>query len=485
MLRDLFLPLRSRWFWAGLIPVLIFKAWMICQLSTPLFHPDSHTFYRTVEILWTRGEISIHPKRSYLYPLLLSLLHGLPGPMGLLILVVQHLASLLVPLAFVATVRLHTRALPALDGLAAALLGLSAPLLYYSHDIMADAPYAVAFWIFLFALAHFAKNPLPSSATAMLWTAFLALSFRPDGKLAVLVALASVAWHGRSLLSRTPALRIARACALPLLACAGLWAGTKVTQQGWLFYSSVMPLTQLDTPLLSDYKAELRPVVEKARQNLPHYPGQIADVMGMLSRKSDASPGPLWDKLKSRGQSRELHAVCSQLAREAALSDPLGVLRLTFYKVRRVMSEGRGLWGNFLPTEILYDWGKQFEEHPFYAESLCGNTQAWEQSRSSLASQSGATLLMRIFRALEWWSAPVWWSPFTLCSLLGWTIWCWRHPSTLWLPAAAAGKILATYLIARGILRYLLPLEPLLWGGILCGIWACSEFISDRKEKKA
>jgi hypothetical protein len=476
--RDLLAPLQSTGFLVGMLVVLLFKGWMIWQLPSPLFHPDSHTFLRTSAFFWEDGQISVHPKRAWLYPVIMALLTPLPGGLNMYMLLLQHLLAMLIPLSLVASLKLVGLRWKLWAFPCAILLGLNAPMLFYSHDIMAELPYAAAFWLFLFALVRLSVRGCQESSeplASVFWTAALALSFRPDGKLTVLFACLALAVHWRGFLHYLPQRRGLLLLALPMLACLGLWLGTRVTQQGWLFYSSVFPLTRLETPLRAEYKTEIAEALRETLSSpLDAYPPRQKDIMARISQTSDPAFGPKWALLKAKGgQNRELHRICKELAIEAALGNPWGVVRLTYYKIRMVMQDQRDLAKKFAGDRLVEDYDRQFAEHPIYAQYLFGSEQAWLQARTKLLELPEPTLLTRVFAYIEKITSPVWWSGFGLLSAIGWLLAAWRCRPLLWIPLVSAASIVITLTIARGIIRYLVPAEPLLWSGIimLVAVW--------------
>ena len=441
--------------------VVAFRIWMIWEVPSCTFHSDSHTYLRTAKMFWQDGHIGIHPKRSVLYPALLTVLHPIPGRLSLHILFVQHALAVVVVWL---SMRLWRDLAPEarwLDWILVIFVGLNVPLLFFAHDMMAEVGYAVAFSLFLWRLWRFLFRGGVGRAASVLWAAALALAVRPDGRMAVMFAVPVIAGVIGIAWRRGGRPEGMWRMVLPLVVCAGLWLGGRVTQEGWLFYSSVFPLTDLSSPLHAEYKEELRPWVEAARRDLANYPGMQDDMQGRLGHRK-GSIGPRWDALKGQGQDVRLHRVCRDLAVEAVRSQPTMFVRLLWFKLRYVMSKPREMANEFRPSKMGQDWTEQMTAQPGYIPILWGDAATWERWRDGFFSGQGVGRLEPPLRWLEPITSPPWWGWAGGLALLGWILGVRRHGWRLavWL-AVAAGCLVLTFAIARGITRYLLPFEPL------------------------
>lgn len=443
------------------VVVAAFRCWMIWEVPACAFHSDSHTYLRTARMFWDDGHIGIHPKRSFLYPTLLAVLHPAPGRLSLDILFVQHALALVVAWM---SVRLRRDLAPEagwLDPPLVMVVGLNTPLLFYAHDMMAEVGYAAAFLLFMWRLWRFLARPGVAHAAGVLWSAALAMAVRPDGKMLVLFGVPLIALILAPGWRRTGVPRGAWRAVLPLIACAGLWVGGRVTQEGWLFYSSVFPLTDLESPLHAEFKGELRPWVEGARRDLAAYPGMQNDMQGRLGHRK-ASIGPKWDALKGQGQDKRLHRVCRDLAMEAVLSKPAAFIGLLGHKLRYVLGKGRDMADELRPEKMGADWAEQMSSEPGYIPILWGDAVTWAKWRDGFFASPGEGRVEGALRWLEPMTAPPWWSLAGLVALVGWVAGIRRHgwKLALWL-GVAAGCLALTFAIARGITRYILPFEPL------------------------
>lgn len=456
------------WGWravgCGLLIILAFKVWLIFQVPICAFHNDSHTYLRTAKMFWENWHISIHAKRAFLYPALLTLLPALPVRLSLSILWIQHVATLLIPII---GVRLLKEWTPFWRWLAFPLvlfLGLNVSLLFYSHDMIAEALYVTTFWFFLWKLWRFISGPSLEKCERLLWVAALCLALRPDGKVAILIASGAIVLFGGKWLKQLEFRnkKIFRLY-IPGAICLGLWVAVSahVTQQGWLFYSSVFPLTHLDSGVHQDYKKELRPLVEAWRSDLENYPENQGIIQWQLVNPKGKSIGPLWDKLRGKGQNAKLHEVCRGLAVEAVFHHPAMFLKLLLHKLHYTLSTPREYARKFLPEKIGDEWIDEVKAEPDYIPLLLGSNATLAKWANGFFAQRGPTPVNRLFSKLEPITAPIWWSGAGFLALCGWLLAFikgrWRM---LFWVGGLMGYLFLTYTIARGIPRYLLPFEP-------------------------
>ena len=473
----------------GLLIVLGFKIWLILQVPICAFHNDSHTYLRTARMFWEDWHIGIHPKRAFLYPTLLTILAPLPIRLSLSILWLQHFVTLLLPILAVRFLKEWTRFWRWLACPLVLAIGLNASILFFSHDMIAEALYVTAFWFFLWKLWRWMVGPTLTRAERLLWSAALCLTLRPDGKVAILLAVGAIFLFGWKWL-REFNFRSKKVVHLfmPALVCLGLWIAISkhVTQQGWLFYSSVFPLTNLESEKHADYKKELKPFVEEWRANLKNYPENQGVIQWLLINPKGKSIGPLWNKMRSKGQNKKLHEVCRELALESVLSNPVMFAKLLAYKLRFTLSTEREYARKFLPEKIGDEWFDEMKGEPGYIPLLLGKGGSWDEWWNGFFAQRGETPVSRTMTFLESIFASKWWGWAGILSLIGWAlaIFKWRWPLLFWF-GGLIGYLLLTYTIGRGIPRYLLPFEPLMalgWG-LLIGL--CAEYLFRKSFKKA
>ena len=485
----------QKWDWGwkaaglGILFVGLFKVWLIFQVPICAFHNDSHTYLRTAKMFWEDWHIGIHPKRSFLYPTILTLLAPLPVRLSLTILWLQHLATLLLPLITVRFLKEWTVFWRWLAFPLVLAVGLNASILFFSHDMIAEALYVSVFWFFLWKLWQFISGPSLGRCERLLWTAILCVALRPDGKMAILMAFGAIIFFGRDWVRQfnfrsKKTVRLL----LPTLACIGLWVAISkhVTQQGWLFYSSVFPLTNLDSDLHQDYKKELKPFVKEWRSHLPDYPENQGVIQWLLINPKGESIGPLWDQLRSKGQNKKLHNVCRQLAVEAVLSHPWQFVKLLAYKLHFTLLAERDYARKFLPEKIGDEWVDEMKAEPAYLPLLLGKYQTWEKWQDDFFAQRGETLVSRTIAILESIFSPKWWSWAGILALMGWMMALLKERERLlfWLGSLVAYLFL-TYTIGRGIPRYLLPFEPAMALGWALAVGLMAELLFLKRFGKA
>ncbi len=102
-------------------------------------------------------------------------------------------------------------------------------------------------------------------------------------------------------------------------------------QQGsWLFLNSALPFVQTQGEPYSEYRAILRPLVEKARANLPNYATQQSRYKKVLN----GSRPDLGDEWPALAKNKDLYKkVATRLALEGIISHPLEYAHLVLRKI--------------------------------------------------------------------------------------------------------------------------------------------------------
>ncbi len=298
--------LRDALCWA--IPALVLggvlRLLLLSYLPYALWGADSRSYYSFAQRLITEGYVSLDEKRRFLYPILMLPVSLLPGPPLRWVAILQHalgVASLL-PLAYVVRKTfVHWRLW--IVPITALFAGF--PLvLWYEHELLGENVFfAMLLWAFAGWMAWVNEARL-ARAQRLFWWFFVPFALfiltKPSGRFAwpgVLLGLLVVAaWRrlGRAQL-------IALAALIPVT----LAVGSK-KQAAWLLYTATFPLTQLETPLHADYKAQIRDLVEPLARNPDAYYLFDDEPFEFLERPANSPDRPLWaalakdEKRKSR-----------------------------------------------------------------------------------------------------------------------------------------------------------------------------------------
>jgi hypothetical protein len=192
-------------------------------------------------------------------------------------------------------------------------------IVWYEHELLGENIFfATLLWAFA-GWCAWVGEMRPARALRLFWWFFVPFALfiftKPSGRFVwpgIIVGLVLVAaW--RKLDRR-------RIVALGALAIATLFVGSK-KQGAWLFYTAVFPLTQLDTPLHAEYKAQIRDLVESMHARLDNYYTNDTDAFEFLERTDSDPNRPLWVALDH--DEKKKSKVFMDLAIEAVKANPV------------------------------------------------------------------------------------------------------------------------------------------------------------------
>jgi hypothetical protein len=353
--------LRDACIWA--IPALCFGALLrlllLSYLPYAYWGSDSRSYYSFAELFLDSGKISLYDKRRYLYPIFLLPVSILPGSPLKWVAWIQHALGLLtlIPLAYsIRKVFTGWR----LFIIPVTLVYAGMPILiWYEHELLAEGLFfhSVA-WMIAGWLAFSQPGRAPN--LAHWWWFFGAFAVlvltKPAGRFfwpAFLFALVCLgAWR---LLRRKHWISIAALFGLTFTI-------GQDTQASWLLYTSALPLTRLDTPSHSEFKAEIRDIVEPARHELD------STLRGPNSRRwehflkfpEDQIERPAWQAL-GRDPDRK-SKVYNDLAIEGIGSHPFLFLKLALGKILASANPDDFKSERFLPAYYVEKYAVQYEK---------------------------------------------------------------------------------------------------------------------------
>lgn len=353
---------RDAILWA--IPAILFGAilrgMMLSYLPYAYWGSDSRSYYSFAELLLDEGKISLYDKRRYLYPIFLLPVSLLPGAPLKWVAWIQHAAGLatLVPLAYCVR-KIFVGWKLWIVPITVLIAGMPI-MLWYEHELLAEALFFHAFiWMFAGWFA-FASARESARAAQLFWWFFGGLAavilLKPAGRfLWPAVALMLVAVAAWRLLK--PRHWIALAALLGLTFTIG-----QDTQGAWLLYTSAFPLTQLETPLHAEYKAEIAPMVRKARAlvTTSDRGPDSKDWKKFLKWPENQSERPLWQKLGE--DDRKKQRVYKDLAFEGIKADPLLFLRIALGKIIASANPGEFRSDRFLPSYTIEKYENQYRK---------------------------------------------------------------------------------------------------------------------------
>jgi hypothetical protein len=289
--------LRETLVWS--LPALAFGALLRLMLLSyspyAYWGSDSRSFFGFTDGVLGEFYFSINEKRRYFYPLFLFPVALLPGPVLTWLAWIQAGLGLATVGAFAYVVR---RVFVGWRWLIvpATLLYAGLPVfIWYEHELIADTLFFDALVWAMAGWAAWVSQADPGRARGLWWWYLAPLAIfmltKPAGKFfwpgVVLALVAVCAW-------RVP--RWKQWAALAVVFLAGMTVGDD-DQSAWLLYTTAFPLTQVDSSLHTEYKAEIRDLVERKRARLFLYDEEDGVVHDFLRSPEDHSERPKWQAL--------------------------------------------------------------------------------------------------------------------------------------------------------------------------------------------
>ena len=301
---------------------------------------DSKSNYSFAHILIYHGGISLGGKRRFLYPILMLPISLLPGGALRWLPLFQHtlgVASLL-PLAY--AVRKTLRSWRVWIVPITVIYAGHPTVLWCEHELLGDTVLFATFaWAFAGWLAWVGQEKVERSRRMFWWFLVpfaLFILTKPAGRFVWPGIIAGLVIAGGWRL-------LSRGHAIALLAVLLITPAVGSSKQGiWLVYSAVFPLTRLETPLHAEYKAEVKDLVQKMRDNLEVYyaleniPGakNWEMVPYLFLRDPDLQTArPHWTPLGQKENEKLRNKIYMDLALEAMKGRPDLVLYLSLQRL--------------------------------------------------------------------------------------------------------------------------------------------------------
>ncbi len=276
-----------------------------------IFHDDTPDFLSTPDQLLSRGSLGFHEKKTFLYPLFLTVHCLLPVPLLASVAFSQHVLGLAMVILVGLLCRLWFPTWRWVIVPLTLLTAINPHLLWYEHTLMAESLYAFCTVLLACAGTLYALNPSIQRFGFLSAALLLESGARPEGKLlfgSALLLLVLIHWRQWPLLRTRIALMLALALVSHLM--------TRTEQGGLLLYTSVARMTPVAprcAPGIEPYIADLRTQLQ-ARWEIEHrFPGANSrrEVTSALKRY-----------LAETGQKhRSVEKLCAQLASETCRSN--------------------------------------------------------------------------------------------------------------------------------------------------------------------
>ena len=309
----------------ALIIGLVFRVSFLIAIPEVYYGADSNSYFEAAWKLWTQGDFILNAKRRFLYPIVLIFMPLLPGSTAVGTAVVQHLLGLVVIVGIGWVVAQMTRLPNLWVPLVTCVAAIWPRMLWYEHEMIAEVWLLAAFVAAVAIAVPCGSLKDPRRLFWFLIAAAAIVASKPHGRpLWLGLMVVAVAMAGNPLKWEKKSLAVLAFAVLIILT-----AGSG--QQGsWLFLNSTLPFVQTQGEPYAEYRAILRPLVEKARANLPNYATQQSRYKKVLN----GSRPDLGDEWPALAKNKKLYKkVATRLALEGVISHPLEYAHLVLRKI--------------------------------------------------------------------------------------------------------------------------------------------------------
>jgi hypothetical protein len=443
------------------------------MLVTPeiYYGADSNSYFEAAWKVWTDGELVLNSKRRFLYPIVLIFAPLLPNTTAVDVAVVQHLLGLAIIVGIGWVVAQMTRFPNLWVPLVTCVAAVWPRMLWYEHEMIAEV-WLLAAFVATVAIA------VPCGALKdkrrLFWflvAAAAIVATKPHGKpLWLGLLLVAIAMTGNPLKWGKKNLAV---IALSVVIIFTVGSGE---QGSWLFLNSTLPFVKTEGEPYSQYRAILKPFVEKVRADLPNYASRQKYKSALKGSRPD-----LGDEWRALVKNKELYKkVARRLAIEAVLTHPLEYTQLVLRKIALASQNMRHT---------------RFDPAAFWHDQEVANAKRIKQPKNEIALVYGMPVdeylrLVEERRQRTTWLVPVmrelsgrlsWFNyrpgspgqaPTIKLTWLGWLlalglVACLapRHfvcRALLWFPVAL--YLVASFGIGDAVRRYLHPVE---WVGLV------------------
>jgi hypothetical protein len=289
---------------------------------------DSNSYFEAAWRLWTEGDIKFNPKRRFLYPILLVFTPLLPGSVAVSVAVLQHILGLGIVVGIGWIVAQMTRYPNLWVPVATCLAAVWPRMLWFEHVMIAEVWLLSAFVLTVALAVPCGTLKDKDRLSWFLIAAAAIVACKPHGRpiwlglMIVAVAMAGnpLKWEWRSLAAVGFAVLI-------------IFTSGSGRQGSWLLLNSAFPFVKTEGEPYAEYRAILRPFVEKARADLENYAERQKIYKKSLSgSRNHPMLGDRWIELS---KNRDLYQrVTRRLAVEAILAaHPLDYAQLVIRKI--------------------------------------------------------------------------------------------------------------------------------------------------------
>ena len=332
-LKEIFAARATREFLAWCLPALLIgfalRLTLTIQLPYAYFHDDTPDFLTTPYEWLGWHNFEIHGKKTFLVPVLYTLMFALPIPAAITIPIVQHAMGLGLILMVGGLCRLWFETWKIWIVPLTILAAINPFLLWYEHTLMAETTFVCATVLVALAGTLYTRRATWWRFALLAVALVVVAGARPEGKLLFgfgLFLAVLVHWRKWAAL----AVRVAILATIALF----VHRSTKSSQAGLLLYTSVARLTPPDlkcAPGFEPYIAPVRNYLQSYWDEHPRFP-RVRDrkaISAAVKRYLSERGGE-----KRKTSSDTSNEFCLKLARETCLRNLPALPGLTLIKFR-------------------------------------------------------------------------------------------------------------------------------------------------------
>lgn len=352
----------------ALVVGFVLRALLTVQMPYGYMQFDTADFLTTTHRFILNGDSVMHGKKTFLVPILYTLIYVplafLKVPVLIVIPLLQHALGLVMVLMVGALVRLWFSWWKWLIIPVTLITAANPVLLWFEHALMAEVYYIFcAVWLAL-AGTLWALRRDTRAFGWMLAALFFTAGARPEGKLFFAfgwILLVLVCWgQWREMLRRGAWLLGLTILTFPI---------TRTTQAGQLLYATVLPLAPDESRANPELAERIRPLRDQVRAQWGDLPVKLTPIEKSISRIAS-------EYLREKGiPNARMAAMCQKLAVEACLHAP---------RKLPPMAAKKFLLSTKSPTSV------GFTDHSLYDKGVTGFTRkSWmlEMTRGLTGTQ--------------------------------------------------------------------------------------------------
>lgn len=311
----------------ALLVGLFLRAMLMVDLPYGSIHPDSDDLLLTPDRLIQKGQWSLHPKKTFLAPVLYTAAFAVPKvPVLIAIPLAQHLLGLATVAIAALLCRLWLRHWQWIVVPVTMLLAVNPALIWFEHALMTETLFVFCTALLALAGTLYALRPEKRTFAFLCVALVLEAGARPEGKLLFafgFLLIFLVAW---------PQWRKAlRPLGILLLVVIPTSFATRTNQAGLLLYTSLLriaPETSNVAPGVENYTAPIRTDLQTQWAAHPAYPrsaqrNELAKALSAYLKERHLPSG-----------NTQTDSLCKRLAKEAFLQQAPELPGLVLHKWR-------------------------------------------------------------------------------------------------------------------------------------------------------